>query len=66
VYKLDRTTLLAQLARCEAWGGDFAAFSYTSFHPTADNRGKPPAPAAQAARADMRRVVRVAVGDTVE
>lgn len=66
VYKVDRSTLLTQLARCEAWGGDFAAFSYTSFYPTADNRGKPTAPAVQAARADMRRVVRVAVGEAVE
>ncbi|MCK4342189.1 MAG: family 10 glycosylhydrolase, partial [Phycisphaerae bacterium] len=40
----------AQLRRCQAWGGDFALFSYDSLFPTAGDRRKKPEDRAAAQR----------------
>ena len=62
VYKLDHGQFREQLRRCEQWGGDLAAFSYTSFHATADNRGAPLGPNEQTLRADRRRAIQSSLG----
>ncbi|MCH7870300.1 MAG: family 10 glycosylhydrolase [Planctomycetes bacterium] len=62
VYKLDHGQFREQLRRCEQWGGDLAAFSYTSFHATADNRGAPLGPHEQTLRADRRRAIQSSLG----
>ena len=44
IYKLKTgAELTDQLARCRAWGGDFAIFSYASLRAVAGDRGRKPA-----------------------
>lgn len=57
LYKLDSADEVRdQLAQCDAWGGEFALFSYESLYP---NAGDPPrgAPRAEQAARQMRRAV---------
>jgi uncharacterized lipoprotein YddW (UPF0748 family) len=67
VYKLDHGQLREQLRLCEQWGGDLAAFSYTSFYSTADNRGGASNPHEQSLRSQRRHAVRASLnGQRIE
>ena len=66
VYKLNRSQLFEQLRSCERWGGDLAAFSYTSFHATADNRGGAIQPSEQSLRANRRRTLKASLAGHIE